>query len=54
MNIQIGEVRRDSQAWCPKCEEQVHCCQLEYVRLYNTHNMTMWHPECDTTWKIEL
>jgi hypothetical protein len=47
-------INRDSQAHCPKCNELVRCCQLEYIRWGWVHITKFWHPECDTTWKLDI
>lgn len=55
MNIAIySGYRLDSQAWCPRCNKMVRCCQIEYVRLGYRHDTTLFHPDCNTTWKVEL
>ena len=44
----------DSSAHCPKCDMQVRCHMLEYVKTYSDWHLTFWHKECNTEWRQNL
>ena len=44
----------DSQAYCPKCKEQVRCHMLEYVKTSMDWHLKLWHQKCNTEWRQNI